>query len=159
VPESVDGEGVWCRGELGGTLLFGQHHHKTKPGYTVDPDYTNRINDPEYPEAVAQVYRRFWRLPRSVFLNGWCCVYGTTEDGYPIVSRDMRFQNFYHAVGMNGHGVTIHAGIAQAVAALLLRGSTSLDLSDVLGQPWRMDFSVLDAGRFARGDLLDFELR
>jgi sarcosine oxidase subunit beta len=158
VPESVDGESVWCRGELGGALLFGQHHHKTKSGYTVDPDYANRVNDPEYPRAVEQVYRRYWRLPRSVFLNGWCCVYGTTEDGYPIISRDLRLQNFYHAVGMNGHGITIHAGVAQAVAALLLRGSADLDLSGVLGKPWRMDFSALDAGRFARGALLDFEL-
>lgn len=158
VPESVDGEGVWCRGELGGTLLFGQHHHKTKAGFTVDPDYANRINDPDYPGAVEHVYRRYWHLPKSVFLNGWCCVYGTTEDGYPIVSRDTRLQNFYHAVGMNGHGVTCHAGVAQAVAALLLRGSTVLDLGDALDRPGQMDFSVLDAGRFARGDLLDFEL-
>ncbi|HXF60284.1 MAG TPA: FAD-dependent oxidoreductase, partial [Caldilineaceae bacterium] len=55
VPESVQGEGVWCRGELGGTLLFGQHHHTTKAGFTVDPDYVNRVNDANYPETVAQV--------------------------------------------------------------------------------------------------------
>ncbi len=159
LPESVDGEGVWCRGELGGTLLFGQHHHTTRPGFTVDPDCVNRVNDPEYPRAVERVYRRYWHLPRSVFLNGWCCVYGTTEDGFPIVSRDARLSNFYHAVGMNGHGMTIHAGIAQCVAELLLRDGTSLDLSGPLGRPERLDFSVLDAGRFARGELLDFELR
>jgi sarcosine oxidase subunit beta len=158
VPESVNGEGVWCRGELGGTLLFGQHHHTTKAGYTADPDYVNRVNDPGYPKAVEQVYRRYWHLPRSVFLNGWGCVYGTTADGFPIVSRDVRLQNFYHAVGLNGHGITCHAGIAQAVAGLMLHGSMSLDVSDVLGRPARMDFSVLDAGRFARGELLDFEL-
>jgi hypothetical protein len=28
----------------------------------------------------------------------------------------------------------------------------------VLGEPRKMDFSVLDAGRFARGELLDFTL-
>ena len=157
-PEAVNGEGVWCRGELGGTLLFGQHHHTTKAGYTVDPDYVNRINDPDYPKAVEQVYRRYWRLPRSIFLNGWCCVYGTTADGFPIISRDARLQNLYHAVGLNGHGITCHAGVAQAVAGLLLRHSTALDMSDVLGEPGQMDFSVLDAGRFARGELLSFEL-
>jgi sarcosine oxidase subunit beta len=159
VPESVDGEGVWCRGELGGTLLFGQHHHTTKDGYTVDPDYVNRVNDPDYPQRVEQVYRRYWHLPRSVFLNGWCCVYGTTEDGFPILSRDTRLENFYHALGMNGHGMTCHAGIAQSVAELILRGGISLDLSELVGVPERMDFSILDAGRFARGALLDFELR
>jgi D-hydroxyproline dehydrogenase subunit beta len=159
VPESVDGEGVWCRGELGGTLLFGQHHNITRPGYTVDPDYVNRVNDPEYPQAVEQVYRRYWHLPNSVFLNGWCCVYGTTEDGFPIISRDAQLANFYHALGMNGHGITCHAGIAQAVAELMLRGGTSLDISALVGHPERMDFAALDAGRFARGELLDFELR
>jgi sarcosine oxidase subunit beta len=158
VPESVDNEGVWCRGELGGTLLFGQHHHTTKPGYTADPDHVNRINDPAYPQAVEQVYRRYWHLPKSVFLNGWCCVYGTTADGFPIISRDLHLQNFYHALGLNGHGITCHAGVAQAVAELLLHHSTSLDMSDVMGEPARMDFSVLDAGRFERGELLAFEL-
>ncbi len=94
VPDSVEGESVWCRGELGGTLLFGQHHHTTKPGFTVDPDHVNRINDHDYPSAVEQVYRRYWRLPKSLFLNGWCCVYGTTEDGFPIVRAILRFPIF-----------------------------------------------------------------
>jgi sarcosine oxidase subunit beta len=158
VPESVDGEGVWCRGELGGTLLFGQHHHVTKAGYTVDPDYVNRINDDAYPQAVERVYRRFWRLPKSLFLNGWCCVYGTTEDGFPIVSPDTRVANFYHVVGMNGHGMTCHAGIAQATAEMLLRDSTRLDISAVMGHAATLDFSVLAASRFEEGKLLNFEL-
>ncbi len=158
VPESIDDEGVWCRGELGGTLLFGQHHHTTKAGYTVDPDYVNRVNDAHYPAAVEQVYRRYWHLPRSLFLNGWCCVYGTTEDGFPIISRDARLQNFYHAVGLNGHGITLHAGVAQAVAALLLHDRTTLDLSGVSGASGHLDFSMLDAGRFARNELLNFDL-
>jgi len=86
-------------------------------------------------------------------------VYGTTEDGFPIVSRDVRLQNFYHAVGLNGHGITCHAGIAQMAAELLLRQSTSLDVSAVMGRPERLNFSGLDAGRFARRELLNFELR
>jgi sarcosine oxidase subunit beta len=158
VPESVNGEGVWCRGELGGTLLFGQHHHTTKDGFTVDPDFVNRVNDAEYPHAVEAVYRRYWHLPKTVFLNGWCCVYGTTKDGFPIISRDLNLTNFYHTVGMNGHGITCHAGVAQATAELILRNRTTLDMSDEMGEPAHMDFSVLDAGRFARGELLSFEL-
>jgi sarcosine oxidase subunit beta len=157
-PEAVQEEGVWCRGELGGTLLFGQHHHTTKAGFTVDPDYVKRVNDDDYPQAVERVYRRYYHLPKSVFLNGWCCVYGTTEDGFPILSRDERLANFYHALGMNGHGMTCHAGVAQSMAALMLHGRTSLDMSGLLGEPAQLDFSVLDAGRFVRGDLLTFEL-
>jgi sarcosine oxidase subunit beta len=159
VPESVDGEGVWCRGELGGTLLFGQHHHTTRPGFSVDPDHVNRANDDGYPAAVERVYRRYWKLPNSVFLNGWCCVYGTTADGFPIISRDERLQNFYHAVGLNGHGMTCHTGVALAAAELVLRGGTAVDLAPICGVPERLDIAALDAGRFARGDALDFELR
>jgi sarcosine oxidase subunit beta len=158
VPDSVDGEGVWCRGELGGTLLFGQHHNTPRPDFTVDPDHVNRDNDPGYPAAVGETYRRYWHLPKSVFLNGWCCVYGMTDDGYPIISRDTRLRNLYHAVGMNGHGMTMHAGVALATAELMLRGGTTLDLGPLIGRPERIDFSVLDAGRFERGDLLDLEL-
>jgi sarcosine oxidase, subunit beta len=158
VPAPVDGAGVWCRGELGGTLLFGQHWHSTRPGFTVDPDHVNRVNDAEYPAAVEQVYRRYWRLPRSVFLNGWCCVYGTTEDGFPILSRDLRLANLYHAVGLNGHGITCHAGVALAVAELMLRGGTEVDLEPILGRAERMEFAALDAERFARGEPLEFTL-
>lgn len=159
VPEQVDGEGVWSRGEEGGTLLFGQHHHATKAGYTVDPDHVNRANDDDYPEAVAEVYRRYWRLPRSEFLNGWCCVYGTTEDGFPIVARDQEVANLWHAVGMNGHGITIHAGVARTLRALMVEGRDDIDLSDVLGRPERIDISALDAGRFARGEPIRFHSR
>jgi sarcosine oxidase subunit beta len=159
VPESVDDEGVWCRGDLGGTLLFGQHHHTTKEGYTVDPDYVNRVNDEGYPAAVEQVYRRYYRLPKSIFLNGWCCVYGTTEDGFPIISRDTRLDNFYHVVGMNGHGMTCHAGAALSTAELVLRDSTELDVSAVMGHPAKLDFSILSANRFERGKVLTFDLK
>ena len=157
VPGSaVDGDGVWCRGERGGAMLFGQHHDVTRPDLpTADPDYFKRGNDAGYPQAVEAAYRRYYRLPRAAFLAGWSCVYGTTADGYPIVSRDPQVRNLYHALGMNGHGMTIHAGIARCVAALLLENSTSVDVSDVMPWPATLDFSVLDAGRFARGKPLN----
>ncbi len=159
VPESVDGESVWCRGELGGTLLFGQHHHTVQPQHTVDPDFVNRVNDADYPAAVERVYRRYWHLPQSVFLNGWCCVYGSTADGFPILSRDERLTNFYHAVGLNGHGITCHAGVALAAAALLLRGETRVDLAPHTGHAETLDIAPLAMGRFASGQTLDFALR
>ncbi|NJM08848.1 FAD-dependent oxidoreductase, partial [Candidatus Gracilibacteria bacterium] len=151
VPEAVDGEGVWCRGELGGTMLFGQHHNTTQTNSIVDPDYVNRVNDDGYPAAVERVYTRYWNLPKSVYLNGWCCVYGTTTDGFPIIARDKQLDNFYHAVGMNGHGITCHAGVALAIAELVLRGGSQIDLAPITGHDERLDITPLDAGRFARG--------
>ena len=139
--------------------LFGQHHNTTTPGFTVDPDHVNRANDETFPAAVERVYRRYWKLPNSVFLNGWCCVYGTTEDGFSIISRDEQLRNFYHAVGLNGHGMTCHAGVALAIGELMLRGGTTVDLAPITGLPERLEFAALDAGRFGRGELLDFALR
>jgi sarcosine oxidase subunit beta len=158
LPEAIQQEGVWCRGEIGGTMLFGQHHDTTKAGFTVDPDFVNRVNDPDYPASVERVVRRYWKLPRAQFLNGWCCVYGTTEDGFPILSRDTKLENFYHALGLNGHGMTCHAGLAQATAELMLRGGTKLALKPVTGHDEVLDFAPLDAGRFARRELLTFRL-
>lgn len=158
VRELVQGQGVWCRGELGGTLLFGQHHHATRPGIEDDPDHVNRMNDGGYPEAVAQVYRRYLELPNSTFHNGWCCVYGTTQDGYPIISKDVAVANLYHALGMNGHGIVMHASVAMSVAQLVLRDSPRTDLHAVLGAPFTLDVSRLDMDRFGRNELLDFDV-
>lgn len=156
VPEDVNGESVWCRGEEGGTLLFGQHHHMTKGGFTVDPDFVNRVNDTDYPDSVANVYRRYWNLPKSDFLNGWSCVYGTTEDGFPIVSRDPTVTNLWHAVGMNGHGITCHAGVARSLRSLMVEGRGHIDVGDVLGRAERVDITPLDAARFSTGNLIEF---
>ncbi len=154
VPEVVAGENVWTRGELGGTVLVGQHHDRTKPGLTVDPDDMNRMPDAGYPAAVDEVFRRHWRLDRSEVLPGWCCVYGTTEDGFPIVSRDPGVENLWHAVGLNGHGITCHAGVAQGIAGMVLRGSTVLDTSSAGGAVSSIDLAPLAADRFARGEPL-----
>ena len=151
----VDGAGVWCRGERGGAMIFGQHIDATRPDWPIeDPDRFSRANDPGYPEAVERAYRQYYRLPKAAFLGGWCCVYGTTEDGFPIVSRDTQVRNLYHAIGMNGHGMTIHAGVARCVAQLLLHGSTRVDVSDVMPWPETLDFTCLDMARFERRELL-----
>jgi sarcosine oxidase, subunit beta len=148
VPASLQGESVWCRGEEGGMLLFGQHHHFTKPGVSTDPDFVNRVNDDNYPADVAHLYGAWWSVPGSGFMNGWCCVYGTTTDGYPIVARDPAVANLFHALGMNGHGITIHAAIAMSVCELILRGGIKLDVSEELNLPYSLDLSCLDVRRF-----------
>lgn len=156
---TLDGEGIWCRGEHGNTMIFAEHRDTTRPDRAVDPDHVNRINDPDFPGRVETLYRSLFHFPKSVFLNGWCCVYGSTEDGYPIVARDGRLDNFYHAVGMNGHGITCSGGVSQMIAQLMLRDSSILDVSHVFPQSTVLDFSGLDNERFERGELFDFQLR
>ncbi len=58
---------------------------------------------------------------------------------------------------MNGHGMTCHAGIAQATAAMVLRDSRQIDISAVMGHAATLDFSILAADRFGQGKQIDFE--
>lgn len=144
-----DGDSVWCRGEVGGSTLFGQHRDATRADrQTDDPDFFNRRPDAGFTAQVKTQALQYYRMPRSVFLDGWTCVYGTTADGHPIVSRDPHTENLFHALGMNGHGMTIHAGVARCMRALLLTGRSQVDVSDVMPWPEMMDFSILDAARF-----------
>lgn len=148
----VDGDGVWCRGEVGGVTIFGQHRDATRPDQPrADPDFFDRRPDSGFAEQVQAAARQYYRMPMSAFLGGWACVYGTTADGHPIISADPQVSNLIHAVGMNGHGMTIHAGVARCVRALLLTGRPQVDVSDVMPWPETLDFSELDAGRFDAG--------
>lgn len=149
---SWEGDGVWCRGETGGTLLFGQHRDKTDPTReTADPDFFNSRADEGFVGAVRANIEQYYRLPANRVLNGWTCVYDTSDDGFPILGYDERVENLIHAVGMNGHGMTIHAGIAQCVTQLLTTGSSALDISQFMPWPETLDFSILAPGRFAAG--------
>lgn len=147
VPEAVLGEGVWCRGEEGGMLLFGQHHHTTQAGFTVDPDFVDRGNELDYPDTVRKTYQKYWSVADHEFLAGWSCVYGTTTDGYPIVCRDTQVENLYHAVGMNGHGITVHPAVAALMRSLIVDGSTRVELTGVGAAINEMDGSALRADR------------
>ena len=149
------GDGVWCRGETGGTALFGQHRDKldaTQP--TADPDFYDALPDPGFDTKVRACIDRYYRLPAHLVLNGWTCVYDVTDDGFPILGYDDKVANLIHAVGMNGHGMTIHAGVARCIARLVTSGETSVDISDVLGRPEMLDFAHLQPGRFALGKSL-----
>ena len=87
------------------------------PGLAPTRTLSTAVNDSAYPADVARLYAPWWSLPATEFMNGWCCVYGTTTDGYPIVARDIAVANLYHALGMNGHGITIHALPPRGVAS------------------------------------------
>lgn len=151
-----DGDGVWCRGETGGTALFGQHRDKldsTRP--TADPDFYDAQPDPGFGPQVRACIDRYYLLPAHLVLNGWTCVYDVSDDGFPILGYDEKVANLIHAVGMNGHGMTIHAGIARCITRLVTTGDTSIDISDVMGRPDMLDFSHLRPGRFAEGKALE----
>lgn len=156
-PDEVGGQGGWCRGEEGEMLLFGQHRHLPDPAYTVDPDHCDLANDADFPDQVGTMIRNAWRLPRSRFLPGWNCVYGMTPDGYPLVGRSAGAENLISVLGCNGHGITLHAGLAKAVAALVLHGETMIELAGVPGAPATLETDWLSPDRFTAGRPLRFD--
>ena len=141
---SWEGDGVWARGEAGGTTLFGQHRDLTDPSAPVaDPDFFDTTADAGFADAVRPAVEAMYRIPGASVVRGWTCVYDTTPDGFPILGHDPVVGNLIHAVGMNGHGMTIHPGVARAVVALIRTGRADVDVSDVLPWPERLDFSTL----------------
>ena len=146
---------MWCRGETGGTALFGQHRDKVDAAQpTADPDFYDSLPDRGFDDAVRGALEQYYRLPAHLVLDGWTCVYDVTDDGFPILGHDPQVANLIHAVGMNGHGMTIHAGVARCIARLVTTGETAVDISDVMGRPEMLDFSHLRPGRFAEGKAL-----
>ncbi len=151
-----EGNGVWCRGETGGTALFGQHRDKvdsTRPA--ADPDFYDTRPDPGFGSEVRACIERYYRLPAHLVLDGWTCVYDCSDDGFPILGYDENIANLIHAVGMNGHGMTIHAGVARCITRLVTTGETLVDIADVMGRAELLDFSHLRPGRFAEGRALE----
>ena len=157
LPEPVDGEHLWCRGEEGGMVLFGQHHNIPEPRFTVDPDFADMSNDDGLPEAVANVARKIWQMPTARFLPGWNCIYGMTPDGYPLIGPDPVLGNLIHALGCNGHGITMHLGFAMSVVAAVRGDPPVLQLGDVPGAPETLEVGCLSPDRFASGGHLAFD--
>lgn len=145
-------DGAWCRGETGGGALFGQHRESTRASEApADPDFFDGVPDAGFVNEVRDAVQRGYRWPNTEVLSGWTCVYDTSPDGFPIVGSDSTVSNLIHAVGMNGHGMTIHPGIARCIAELVNRGGSSIDISDVVPWEQRLDFSILAPSRFAEG--------
>lgn len=152
---SWEGDGVWARGEVGGGALFGQHRELTKHDYPkVDPDFFDGTADSAFLERLAPIVDDLYGWPTGSTVPGWTCVYDTSPDGFPLIGDDVQVGNLIHAVGMNGHGMTIHAGVARCIAALVTAGSHRVDVSDVMPWPEEFDFHELRPSRFDDGQPL-----
>lgn len=145
-------DGVWCRGETGGGALIGQHRDLTRADEPAsDPDHFDGLPDRGFVDMLKPIFEARYELPHMSLTDGWTCVYDTSPDGHPVIGRDPEVPNLLHAVGMNGHGMTIHPGVARCIAALILERTSVIDISDVMGRPEMLDFSPLVPSRFAEG--------
>lgn len=154
----IDGERVWLRGEVGGTVLLAEHQDATTAEAPVDPDTVARSTDDDFASKVARAARDLLGLHRAEFLNGWTCVYGTTRDGHPLIGEDPSLDGLYHVIGCNGHGMTCHAGYAIAATSAILDAGAAVDLSSRTGKAEALDVASLSVDRFERNGALSIEL-
>lgn len=90
-----------------------------------------------YSKALA---RRFIQMRKAKYASGWVGLYDITPDWHPIISRDARVENVYHAVGLSGHGFKLAPAIGMMMAELVTKGRSNL-----------CDSKLFDIARFREG--------
>lgn len=111
---------MYYRTTFDGRLLIGGGRKQNKP---LEHDTTDdRVTDPvqrvldaylrdKFPDVDAPVERR------------WAGIMGFTPDGLPLVGTLPGRPNVGFAVGFNGHGLALGAGVAERAVDLLLNGA------------------------------------
>ncbi|WP_164553282.1 NAD(P)/FAD-dependent oxidoreductase [Brevibacillus marinus] len=135
-------EGVYFRDERGGKIFAGLHWEAFgETEEPVDPDQYNQKVDDDYVERLAE--RLLETAPGFTNLgvqNGWAGTYPITPDTRPIVGELEEVKGFYNCVGFGGNGVQLSPVFGQAMADLLVDGSTTA-----------IDVALYDIKRFKTG--------
>jgi len=137
IPMVIDADtGVLVRRE-GDRILIAWSNADEPAGFnlTFDPDFVERIADAvdrRFPDvAAAGIDRR----------RSWAGLYEVTPDHHAVIGPS-GVPGFLLANGFSGHGVMHSTAAGRAVAELIVRGRSSVDIS------------ALSVGRFARGELI-----
>lgn len=143
VPMTVDMDAdVHFRPERDGTAVVGGFFAKQDP--PADPDGFDRRMDRAWAataiERAAECATYFG--PDTRIVDGWAGLYAVTPDHHPII--DEIAPGLVTAAGFSGHGFMQAPATGRVVAELAVDGT-----------PTTVDVSMLDAGRFDRGDLLE----
>ena len=93
-------------------------------------NYDSGIDQAEAADAMSRLVRRMPAMDQSYLRGGWSGLFTTTPDWHPILDRVPGVEGLYCMVGFSGHGFKLAPSIGQAMAELILDGSsTSIDLS------------------------------
>lgn len=126
------GRGAHARPDGPLLLLGGAHAHEPEPDFNDDDQDAIRdgfshamgIDNPAW-DLLAQVADFAPELAENAGPRATSCgFYGNTPDSTPLIGRDMRLSNLFHAAGFSGHGV-MHAPITALLVEALLTGATS----------------------------------
>ena len=84
------------------------------------------VDESVFAERLARLVRRYPAAAGATIDNAWAGLYDMTPDAHPIVGRVAA--GVYAACGFSGHGFMQSPAVGRAVAELVLRGESSLDL-------------------------------
>lgn len=111
---------MYYRDTFDGRLLIGggRKLHKTLENDTSD----DRITEPVQGELDKYLHAHFGDVTAPVERR-WAGIMGFTPDGLPLVGSLPELPNVAFAVGFNGHGLALAAGVVERAVAFMLGGA------------------------------------
>ena len=94
-----------------------------EPRWTFDTSVDESVFD----DRIERLVRRYPLADGATIENAWAGLYDMTPDAHPIVGRVA--DGVYAACGYSGHGFMQSPAVGRALAELILRGKSSIDLS------------------------------
>jgi sarcosine oxidase subunit beta len=127
--------GFYFHRESGGVLMG-----MADPADT--PSFDDSVNWSFLPTIVERALDRMPALEKANVKTGWAGFYEDTPDKHPILGHIAGVRGFISAAGFSGHGLMHAPAAGEAIAELIVDGTTTLDIA------------ALSFDRFARGDLI-----
>jgi len=97
----------------------------------TDPEprwtYDATVDESLFDDRLERLVRRYSPAAGASIDDAWAGLYDMTPDAHPIVGSIA--DGVYAACGFSGHGFMQSPAVGRAVAELILRGESSLDLS------------------------------
>lgn len=126
----------YCQQTVHGSFIMGVGMPGEPKGYDIHSsvDFLERMA-----RAVAHLLPPVAQLR---VVRQWAGLYDRSPDAQPILGECPPVDRFFNANGFSGHGFMVAPIVGVLLAELITSGRTSIDISK------------LDAGRFARGELV-----
>jgi sarcosine oxidase subunit beta len=97
----------------------------------TDPEprwtFETTVDESLFGDRLERLVARYPSAAGAHIDNAWAGLYDMTPDAHPIVGRVA--EGVYAACGFSGHGFMQSPAVGRALAELILRGESSLDLS------------------------------
>jgi sarcosine oxidase subunit beta len=94
-----------------------------EPRWTFDAT----VDESVFADRIERLVHRFPPAEGATIENAWAGLYDMTPDAHPIVG--LVADGVYAACGFSGHGFMQSPAVGRALAELILRGESSIDLS------------------------------